>query len=256
MPQLSRQPLRVVRGGRSILRSRYARIENQPRTAFEHYTCFTAGCGLHPEAVAKLSLLPLSLMSLAVRSFDPQGNPSSWSESFVAHASSIERAWSHRTWWGSEAAQQQLIRNLVTRGIAIPPTPPVAGNDRSQSCALRRSGRVAAHKAIRILCSPSFREARHPTRGETDGACGLRSSFCVSLSVDRCDYFSFRQRICMSRTRRARRFGCGVGFVRRSPADTSETFKRVGKPLASTRICRICRGTETRRDSVAPCGLA
>ena len=102
----------------------------------------------------------------------------------------------------------------------------------------------------------SFREARRPTRDETNGACGLRSSFCISRSVDRCDYVSFRQRICMSRTRRARRFGCGVGFVRRSPADTSETCKRVGKPLASTRICRICRWTETRRESVAPCGLA
>ena len=57
---------------------------------------FMAGCGLHPEAVTKLSLLPLSLMRLVVRSFHPQGNPSTWSESFVAHADSIERVWSHR----------------------------------------------------------------------------------------------------------------------------------------------------------------
>ena len=53
---------------------------------------FMTGCGLHPEAVTKLSLLPLSLMGLVVRSFHPQGNPSTWSKSFVAHADSIERA--------------------------------------------------------------------------------------------------------------------------------------------------------------------
>ena len=53
---------------------------------------FMTGCGLHPEAVRKIWLLPLSLMGLVVRSFHPQGNPSTWSESFVAHADSIERA--------------------------------------------------------------------------------------------------------------------------------------------------------------------
>ena len=33
------------------------------------------------------------------------------------------------SWWDSEAGQHQLIRNLVRRGIAIPPIPLVAGDD-------------------------------------------------------------------------------------------------------------------------------
>ena len=57
---------------------------------------FMTGCGLHPEAVTKLTLLPLSLIGFVVRNFHPQGNPTTWSKSFVAHADSIERAWSHR----------------------------------------------------------------------------------------------------------------------------------------------------------------
>ena len=57
-------------------------------------TQFIAGRGLDPEAIAKLTLLPESLTGLVVRSFNPKGNRKTWSASFVAHAGSIERAWS------------------------------------------------------------------------------------------------------------------------------------------------------------------
>ena len=54
------------------------------------------GCGLHRETITKLSVLPLSLIGLVVRSFQPQGDPTSWSKDFVTHTESIEGAWSHR----------------------------------------------------------------------------------------------------------------------------------------------------------------